>query len=1263
VKQHWTIRTQLFVLLLATITPLLLFVAYNIKQQRDLARENALHDTLIHARIISARVDNHLENIDSVLRSASALIVRDLSAIKINDEKLRALYSGLPAYVRDIWVMTPDGKPINSIKVPPEDRGKFNFSDRKYFQDGLTRKELVIDDPILSRISGKHILVASRPIIGDNGSVLAVIALSTELEIFREIFVTRVLAPGAVTTLLNQDCLILARSVDPQKWICSNLGGNPVFNLSQAAREYSTESVSADGVLRISGLVTTRLLGWVVYVGIPTQVALAQSTADLRRLFAIVLFALFAATLLALLFARRITRPIDAIVASVRKVVDGKTDTRIAVTGTGTTEIANVAGQFNHMLDSLDQANRLLSGQKAILEGISAGRSLPESLDAICRLIEQESSDMLCSILLLDADGVHVRHGAAPSLPEEYARALDGSAIGPVAGSCGTAAYRREQVIVEDIATDPLWVDYRHLALPHGLRACWSTPIFDEHQHLLGTFAIYYRQPRGPDAEHKRLIELATHTAAIAISTHRASGNLLTIEERFLLVSRATNDAIWDWDFTQSTVWWNEGFTSLFGYPRELLEPGPESWTLRIHPDDLHRVESGIHAVIGGTEQNWEDEYRFRRHDGTYADIYDRGFVSRDASGKAVRMIGAMQDISERKQAEEKIKRLSRVHTVLSGINTLIVRERNRQQLLNEACRIAVEDGGFGKAWIGLYDPATLDVTPLAWSGFEPDEEWAKLKPTARDVPEGQGSVGRAIRSRKVVVVNNLTLDASFKSTRRATAVELGFRSVITLPLFVDGEVAGVFLLLAREIDFFDAREVKLLTELAGDISFALEYLGKVEQANYLSYYDVVTGLPNRTLYLERLSQTIHAADDASGKIAVVLGDIQRFRMINETLGRQAGDEVLKRVAGKLQEISHYPENLARITADCFASTIPTVTNPADVAHRLEQLATQALQNPITVDGQELTLAFTLGVAMYPDDGADAETLLRNAEAALKKAKVTGEKCCFYKPEINARVAETLVLEHKLRRALDLDQFVLHYQPKVDVRTRTVTGLEALIRWQDPDAGLVPPIKFIALLEETGLILEAGEWALWRAIADHKKWGQQGLHPPRIAVNVSSIQLRQHNFVDTVKNAIEAFHGAGIMLDLEITESVIMENFQDVAQKLQAVRDMGVRVALDDFGTGYSSLSYIARLPIHSLKIDRSFIIEMDSNTHSKNIVTMIIQLAHTLGLEVIAEGVDNESQVSILSALGCDQMQGYLMSKPLPSADIEQLLIKSPRS
>lgn len=908
----------------------------------------------------------------------------------------------------------------------------------------------------------------------------------------------------------------------------------------------------------------------------------------------------------------------------------------------------------------LDQATRLLIGQKEILESIVAGRGLADPLTAICLLAERESGDMLCSILLLDPDGVHLRHGAAPSLEFKYSRLVDGLAIGPAVGSCGTAAFRREQVIVEDIATDPLWAAYRDVATVYKLRACWSTPILNAARQVLGTFAMYYREPRKPSPEHAALIEMATQTAAIAIEHHRTIEKLSISEERFMLVSKATNDAVWDWDFAQNTIWWNDGFSKLFGYPRGELEPGPESWTLRIHPDEVQKVADDIHAVIDGSEQYWSAEYRFRRKDSSYADIFDRGFVIRDATGKAIRMIGAMQDISQRKQAEGKIRRLNRVYAVLSGINTLIVRVRDRQQLFNEACRIAAEQGGFGMAWIGLLDSKTRDVIPAAWSGTTPNDQWAQLKASARDDAEGRGTIGTAVRTRQPVIINNIPAGLDVNNKRRSMVVERGLLSAIALPLLVDDEVAGVFMLFAREAGFFDEEEVRLLTELAGDISFALRYIAKEEKANYLAYYDVVTGLPNRTLFLEHLSHALHTAGDNSGKFVLVLGDIKRFRMINDTLGRQAGDEVLRQVGSHLLRLIRNPENLARVTSDCFATFLPGFVDPVEMSHRIERFTAEILRNPVKIAGRELTLAFAMGIAVFPDDGTDAETLFRNAETALKKAKAGGESHLFYAPEMNARAAESLTLENKLRRALDLGQFVLYYQPKVDVRTRALTGLEALIRWQDPELGLVPPAQFIPLMEETGLILDVGQWALRQAVTDHRNWTARGLRPPRIAVNASPIQLRQKNFTDTVIDAISGFGGADVALDLEITESVMMENLGDMTKALQIISGLGVHIAMDDFGTGYSSLSYIAKLPINELKIDRSFVIEMAGSEYSRNIVTMVIQLAHTLHLKVVAEGVDAEEQVRILEQLGCDQMQGYLISKPLPPADIEQLLRKS---
>jgi diguanylate cyclase len=310
----------------------------------------------------------------------------------------------------------------------------------------------------------------------------------------------------------------------------------------------------------------------------------------------------------------------------------------------------------------------------------------------------------------------------------------------------------------------------------------------------------------------------------------------------------------------------------------------------------------------------------------------------------------------------------------------------------------------------------------------------------------------------------------------------------------------------------------------------------------------------------------------------------------------------------------------------------------------------------MNVAGTELRTSARIGVALSPGDGADTDTLLRNAEAALKQAKLTGERYVFYRQEMTARIAENLALENKLRRALEHEEFVLHYQPKVDLKTGTIVGLEALIRWKSPELGLVPPIKFIPLLEETGLILEVGAWALRRASLDHKAWFQAGLKPPRVAVNVSAIQLRQRDFVSTVEQAV--MEGlAPVAIDLEITESLVMQDIQASIAKLGEARGLGLGVAIDDFGTGYSSLAYLARLPVETLKIDRTFVKSMCEDVTTRTLVETIVSLAHALRLKVVAEGVETEEQAALLRELHCDQMQGYLFSRPLPAEDLVALL------
>ncbi|MGQ0751271.1 MAG: EAL domain-containing protein [Betaproteobacteria bacterium] len=615
-------------------------------------------------------------------------------------------------------------------------------------------------------------------------------------------------------------------------------------------------------------------------------------------------------------------------------------------------------------------------------------------------------------------------------------------------------------------------------------------------------------------------------------------------------------------------------------------------------------------------------------------------------------------DVTEQKAQEEKFARLSRIHAVLSGINSAIVRIRDRQRLFEEACRIAVEHGNFGLAWIGRYDSQTLDVTPEAWSGIG-TEELLRGKATARlDVPDGQGVLGRALRAARPVFDNDISLQKGVGGRRREEALRLGYRSLIALPLFEQRAVVGCLAMFAKEPDFFTDEEVKLLTDLAGDISFALEYMGKEEKLTYLAYYDPLTGLPNRALFLDRLSQELYIARQQEHKIALVLGDIRRLRFVNESFGRQTGDALLCEIAARWKSVWPDSENVARIAADCLAGVIRDIKEPSDVARLLEGPMHDSLTAAVPVDGKELGASLTLGIALFPTDGGDAETLLRNADAALNKAKKHSEHYAFYQTEMSATVAESLLIENKLRRALENRQFVLHYQPKVNLRTGSVTSMEALIRWHDGET-LVPPAQFIPLLEETGMILDVGQWVVRKALADYRQWLDQGLQPPRIAVNVSNVQLKQPNFVQLIQNAIVQAGDGPHGLDLEITESMIMENIKTNIAKLHALRELGIGIAIDDFGTGYSSLSYLAKLPVNALKIDRSFIATMVDSADGMSIVSTIISLAHTLNLEVIAEGVETPEQRRLLMLLKCDELQGYLISRPLPHAEIAALFNK----
>jgi diguanylate cyclase (GGDEF)-like protein/PAS domain S-box-containing protein len=612
-------------------------------------------------------------------------------------------------------------------------------------------------------------------------------------------------------------------------------------------------------------------------------------------------------------------------------------------------------------------------------------------------------------------------------------------------------------------------------------------------------------------------------------------------------------------------------------------------------------------------------------------------------------VIAAIRDVTESRKAQERITYLNRVYAMLSSINTLIVRVGNCDDLFKQACRIAV-DGGFSMAMIAMVDKKTLKLVPMASQGKDEALLSAIKHILSSDETASKTMGARAIRERQVIVSNNSPIDPQVLF--RAKYTESGIHSMAVFPLIVSDVAVGVFALYASEIDFFHGDELKMLRELAGDISFAIDHLEKQERLTYLAYYDALTGLANQSLFLERVAQTARSVVSGEQQLAIVLLDLERFKNINDSLGRIAGDELLRKVTQWLTRYVGDANLLARLGGDRFAVLMPLVKQKDDVEPLLVAMMTAFLEHPFRLNDAIFRIAAKVGVALFPDDGADADTLFRNAEAALKKTKANGERYLFYTPSMNDMVAGKLTMENLLRQALRKGEFVLHYQPKVDMVTGKMTSAEALIRWNRPDTGLVPPSHFIPILEETGLINEVGRWAMRQASTDYLRWHTAGLKPVRIAVNVSAIQLRHRTFFDEVRQLVAGDDRTAAGLELEITESLIMEDVNHSISRLQTIRALGLTIAIDDFGTGFSSLSYLSRLPVDTLKIDRSFVVDMTTGPQGLALVSTIISLAHALQLKVVAEGVETEEQARLLRLLNCDEMQGYLFGRPV-AADV----------
>ncbi len=617
---------------------------------------------------------------------------------------------------------------------------------------------------------------------------------------------------------------------------------------------------------------------------------------------------------------------------------------------------------------------------------------------------------------------------------------------------------------------------------------------------------------------------------------------------------------------------------------------------------------------------------------------------------------GRNEEIAERKRAEIQIIRLNRLYAILSGINAAIVHIRNRQELFAEACRIAVEHGHFRMAWIGSVDSKGTGLTPLTWSGF--DEGYLDKLTLAIENNESDALllVMRALQEKTPVVCNDINSDPQLAHWH-IDALQHGFHSMGIFPLMGDEQPIGLFVLYASEPDFFDMAEITLLTELAANISYALEYIQKEEKLNYLAYHDVLTGLPSRTLFLDRLAQALTNAHRHGDRLGVLFIDLDHFKNVNDSLGHHAGDILLKQVADMFSACMREGDTVARLGGDEFAVILESMAAEDD-AWIVSQKILKLMTTPLTIEGHELLVSCSIGIALFPKDGEDAKALLQSADGALYLAKNKGRNNAqFCTAEMNAKALERLTLENELRQAINRHEFLLHYQPRVDIVSGEITGMEALVRWQHPVQGLLYPTEFIPVAEESGLIVPLGEWVLRTTCEQNKAWQRAGLKPVSVAVNLSARQFKQQDLVELVTRILQETELDPSYLELELTESMVMQNVEATIATLNQFKAIGVKLSIDDFGIGYSSLNYLKHFPIGFLKIDRSFVRDVTTNRDDAIIAKIIISMAHDLGLKVIAEGVETEEQKSFLSLHSCDEMQGYFFSTPIPAEELGVLL------
>jgi diguanylate cyclase (GGDEF)-like protein/PAS domain S-box-containing protein len=674
-------------------------------------------------------------------------------------------------------------------------------------------------------------------------------------------------------------------------------------------------------------------------------------------------------------------------------------------------------------------------------------------------------------------------------------------------------------------------------------------------------------------------------------------------EARLTLALEASELGLWDWNIEQGEVH-HSRMEVVFGIGQNDSARRIDPQRPEIHPEDLPRVRKEIIAHFKGETELYRVQYRALRPDGSCLWMEDRGrVIERDAKGRAVRMIGTRRDVSEtHRQAEQ--QRLAAAVFEAASEGMAIMDAEFRVLAVNNAC--CALSGYTREELIGR------SVARLA-SSEDSRQQYASIRESLEQDGCWQGEL---IETRK------------------------------------NGEVYPQW------------AQLQVVRDSRGRISNVVAFVSDIgvrrqveERLRYLTHFDELTGLANRGMLKARLHAACERARNSNRGLAVLYIDLDRFKLLNQSLGHEAADQLLREVSRRLSHTFSDADTIARLSGDEFVVVLEGYGSLSTLAHSGSRLLSR-ISKPVLVDGQELVVSASVGVSLMPDNAREATSLLLQANMAMQHAKhLGGNTLQFFTERLQTSSLENLQLENQLRRALDEGQLEVFYQPRLDVVDDRLDAAEALVRWRHPQQGLMAPGSFIPLAEETGLIIPLGEFVLREACRQARQWQLDGLAAIRVSVNLSVKQLRQGNLVSLVRQVLEETGLPADRLELELTESQLLDDVDNAVSISHQLRALGVKLAIDDFGTGYSSLSYLKRFPVDFVKIDRSFISELDQFGEDSAIVRAIIAMVHSLELKVVAEGVETQEQMDFLKAHQCDEVQGYLISRPVPAGEFVKLL------